>query len=75
MGGGGAEDGGRGVTKPDDIRIELIIKGSLKTYQENCVDVSEIFSQPRVAQEAAMRRHGGTDLRPGWSIDLTREDP
>ena len=35
----------------------------------------EIFSQPRVCQEASGRKFGGTTLRPGWSLDLTTNDP
>ena len=44
-------------------------------YEMVGADVSEIYSQPRVAQEAAVRTHGGVQLIPGWSLDLTRDDP
>ena len=38
-------------------------------------DISEVFSQPRVVQEAALRNYDGVRLKPGWSLDLTRDDP
>ena len=65
----------RYLNEPDDVRIELIMKGALAMYQTKGVDVSEIFSQPRIVQEAAMHSHKGIKLKPGWSLDLTREDP
>ena len=38
-------------------------------------DVAEIFSPPRAAEEAGLRRYGGRVLRPGWSLGLTMIDP
>ena len=35
----------------------------------------ELYSQPRIAQEAAVRRYGNTELVAGWSLDLTMRDP
>ena len=58
-----------------DIRVELVLKDALAMYAREGADVVEIFSQPRIAQEAAMRPYGGTRLQPGWSLDLTRTDP
>jgi hypothetical protein len=60
----------RKLPEPDDIRVELVLKGALDLYQRRGADVCEIFSQPRVCQEA---RHSG--LQPGWSLDLTTKDP
>ena len=37
--------------------------------------MAELFSQPRIVQEAAVRDYDGLKLLPGWSLDLTREDP
>ena len=65
----------RRLAMPDNIRVELIMKGATKMFEVKGADVSEIFSQPRVAQEAALRSYDGTKLIPGWSLDLTREDP
>ena len=58
-----------------DIRVELVLKDAVSMYQRKGADVVEVFSQPRIAQEAAMRPYGGTQLSPGWSLDLTRYDP
>jgi len=58
-----------------DIRVELILKDALEFYQRKGADVVEIYSQPRITQEAAVRRYGGANLVPGWSLDLTRSDP
>ena len=38
----------RYLNELDDVRIELIMKGALAMYQTKGVDVSEIFSQPRI---------------------------
>ena len=65
----------RRLSEADDIRIELTMKGALHMYGASDNDVSEIFSQPRIAQEAAVRLYGGMTIKPGWSLDLTREDP
>ena len=35
----------------------------------------EIFSQPRICREAASKKYGGEILTPGWSLDLTVNDP
>ena len=58
-----------------NIRVELVLKDAISMYQRKGADVVEVFSQPRVAQEAAMRSYSGTQLIPGWSLDLTRFDP
>ncbi len=65
----------RRLHKPEDVRVELIMKDAMRMYAVKGPDVVEIFSQPRVAQEAAMRPYDGARLVPGWSLDLTREDP
>ena len=59
----------------DDIRLEFIMKGALKMYEELGADVAGVYSQPRIVQEAAMRTYGGTVLKPGWSVDLILNDP
>ena len=38
-------------------------------------DVCELYSPPRIVQEAGLRSYGGKRLRPGWSLDLTVNDP
>jgi hypothetical protein len=65
----------RRLALPENIRVELIMKGALKMFEAKGSDGPEIFSQPRVAQEAALRDYGGVKLVPGWGLDLTREDP
>ena len=54
----------------DDIRVEVILKNALALFERKGPDVCEIYSQPRVCQEA-MSKH----LQPGWSLDLTTKDP
>ena len=61
--------------KVDDIRVELTLKNALKLFERKGPDVVEIFSQPRPCQEIAGRSFGGTTLRPGFSLDLTTDDP
>ena len=65
----------RRMKDADDIRVELIMEGALKMYKEMGADVSEVYSQQRIAQEAVLRTYGGTTLKPGWSLDLTLNDP
>ena len=59
----------------DSIRVELTMKGALRQYEAEGWDVAEVYSQPRIAQEASLREYGGTQLMPGWSLDLTLNDP
>ena len=59
----------------DNIRVELVMKDALAMYHRIGSDVSEIYSQPRVTQEAAVHTFQGQKLQPGWSLDLTRNDP
>ena len=63
------------LDKPDDIRVEVVLKNAIKLFERQGPDVCEIFSQPRVCQEAGSRNFGGTRLTPGWSLDLTTTDP
>ena len=65
----------RRLIMPDNLRVELIMKDAVKMFEVKGSDVAEIFSQPRVAQEAALRSYDGVRLTPGWSLDLTRDDP
>ena len=65
----------RRMKDADDIRVEWIMEGALKIFEEKGADVAEVYSQPRITQEAALRTYGGTTLRPGWSLDLTLNDP
>ena len=51
------------------------MKGALQIINGRRADVAEIYSEPRIAHEAAIRKYGGEQLVPGWSLDLTREDP
>ena len=60
---------------PDDIRVELIMRGALRMYETKGPDVAELYSQPRIAQEASLRQYLNIELTPGWSLDLTRDDP
>ena len=63
----------RPLQHPDNIRVELTMRGALELYNAGDADISEVYSQPRVAQEAGVR--GNSKLRPGWSLDLTMDDP
>ena len=69
------EDLYRSLDEEMDIRVELTLKDALDLYKKEGADVVEVFSPPRIAQESAMKPYGGTDLKPGWSLDLTRTDP
>ena len=65
----------RSIPGTDNVRVELIMRDALRMYQKKGADVVEQYSQPRIAQEAAIRKYGGTDLTAGWSLDLTMRDP
>ena len=49
------------------------MKGALQMINGCRADVAEIYSEPRIAHEAAIRNYGGERLVPGWSLDLARE--
>ena len=53
-----------------DKRVELVLKQALAMYERKGADICELFSPPRVCQEAVSR-----GLVPGWSLDLTTTDP
>ena len=65
----------RYLEEPDDIRVELIMKQAVSMYMRKNAEVVEVYSQPRIAQEAAEYNKNGINLRLGWSLDLTRADP
>ena len=65
----------RELPQETNVRVELVLKEAIGMYRREGADVVEVFSQPRIAQEAGMRAYGGTKLVPGWSLDLTRFDP
>ena len=49
-------------------RVALTMKGAFRQYKEEGWDVAEVYSQPRIAQEAGLRKYGGTRLTPGWCL-------
>ena len=60
----------RVIPAPDNLRVELIMNNALSMYQRKGADVVELYSQPRIAQEAAIRKYGDMDL----TADLTMRD-
>jgi len=65
----------RELREPDDIRVELVLKGAQSLYMRPRPDVAEIYSNPRICQEATAQRFDGVNLKPGWSLDLSTKDP
>ena len=65
----------REMDQTDDIRVELICNNATKLFERKVPDIVDIFSQPRLCQEVAGRSFGGTTLKPGFSLDLTMNDP
>jgi hypothetical protein len=65
----------RKLPRPDNLRVELIMRDAVAMYRREKADVVEIFSQPRIAQESALRKYNGTQLVAGWSLDLTMRNP
>ena len=65
----------REMDEVDDIRVERIFKNAIKLFERKGPDIVEIFSQPRLCQEVAGRSFGGTTLKPGFSLDLSMNDP
>ena len=63
------------LEEADDIRVELTMKGAMKMYNRIGADVSEVYSQPRVAQAAAEYNADGLKLQLCFSLDLTGADP
>ena len=65
----------RALPSTTSIRVELIMKDAAKWFKQRNADVCEMCSPPRIVQEAGLRLYGGRRLRPGWSLDLTVDDP
>ena len=65
----------RKLSQPEEIRVEITLRDAVKMCERKGPDVVEIFSQPRICQEAAGRRYEGMELVPGYSLDLTMNDP
>ena len=65
----------RRLPLPTSIRVEVIMRDAAKWFRQKHADVVELYSPPRVVQEAGLRAYGGQRLRPGWSLDLTTDDP
>ena len=65
----------RQLPVPTTIRVELIMKDAAKWFRQKNADVAEMYSPPRIVQEAGLRVYGGRRLRPGWSLDLSVNDP
>ena len=63
----------RPLRQPDNIRVELVMKGTLKLFETKGPDVVEIYSKLRIAQEAGLQKR--FKMKPGWSLDLTLDDP
>ena len=63
------------MAEADDIRVELVLKGAQSLYMRSKPDVAEIYTNPRICQEATAQKFEGIDLRPGWSLDLSTKDP
>ena len=59
----------------DDIRVELTLKDAVEMFRRKGPDVVELYSQPRLCQEVHGRKFSGTELTPGYSLDLTMDDP
>ena len=58
-----------------NVRVELTLKEGKKMFKGRDHDIVEMYSPPRIVQEAGLRRYQGLQLTPGWSMDLTRSDP
>ena len=49
----------RKLPSADKVRVELTMRNALSLYQVKGGDVVDVYSQPRIAQEASLRYHGG----------------
>ena len=58
-----------------NIRVNLVMTDAATWFKHAGPDTSEIYSPPRIAQEAGLRSYAGSKLRPGWSLDMTTNDP
>ena len=51
------------------------MRDAAKWYRTRGPDVFELDSPPRIVREAGLRAYAGKRLKPGWSLDLTTDDP
>ena len=62
----------RKLQVPRDIRVEVTVRKAQKMFEAKGADIAEIYSPPRIVQEATMERYGGMTLKPGWSLSTSR---
>ena len=65
----------RRLPKPRSIRVEVTVQNARKMFEAVGADIAEVYSPPRNVQEAVVQKYHGVSLKPGWSLDLTRNDP
>ena len=53
----------RPLPEPDDIRVELVLRGAQSLYQRKAPDIAEVYSNPRVCQEATGQLYHGMKLK------------
>ena len=46
----------------DNVRVELTMRQALSMYQRKGADIVEVYSQPRIVQEAGLRKYNGERL-------------
>ena len=51
-----------------------MLKEAQSRYMRSKPDFAEIYSKPRIYQEATAQKFQGVSLRPGWSLDLSTKD-
>ena len=56
-------------------RVKQISKDAAQWFLQLDPDVSELYSPPRIVQEAGFMSYGGRTLKPRWSLDLAVDDP
>ena len=55
----------RNVNEKKNIRVELVMKDAAKWFRCSGSDISEIYSPPRIVQDAGLRTYDGKALKPG----------
>ena len=65
----------RQLPQPRDVRVELVMRNAAKRYCTRGPDVVELYLPLGIVREAGLCAYAGNRLKPGWSLDLTTDDP
>ena len=65
----------RYMNEPEDVRIELVMRGALAMYQEKGVDLLELFSRPELRKRQPCAAIAAFTCTRGGALTLCARTP